>query len=182
MCKHKPKRLREFEPILKANGYHEIRSRGSHFVYGNGKNQITVNKDLNKMVQLRLIKENNLVEVKYSMWQHIEFADGSNPYISKTEKDFKRMSEQYLLIPISENFWKATDRVFYKVVGFPDKDKRATFDRDYKSKAGAMNVIRKAIKEKKFEYIVLRKEIEDLRNDEHFDISVSTPIKTWNLV
>lgn len=64
MCKHKPKNLREFEPILKANGYHEIRSRGSHFIYGNGKNQITVNKDLNKMVQLRLIKENNLVEVK----------------------------------------------------------------------------------------------------------------------
>ena len=61
MCKRKPKNLREFEPILKANGYREIRSRGSHFMYGNGKNHITVNKDLNKMVQLPLIKENNLV-------------------------------------------------------------------------------------------------------------------------
>ena len=61
MCKRKPKNLREFEQILKANGYREIRSRGSHFMYGNGKNHITVNKDLNKMVQLRLIKENNLV-------------------------------------------------------------------------------------------------------------------------
>lgn len=61
MCKCKPKNLREFEPILKANGYREIRSRGSHFMYGNGKNHITVNKDLNKMVQLRVIKENNLV-------------------------------------------------------------------------------------------------------------------------
>lgn len=61
MCKRKPKNLREFEPILKVNGYREIRSRGSHFMYGNGKNHITVNKDLNKMVQLRLIKENNLV-------------------------------------------------------------------------------------------------------------------------
>ena len=61
MCKRKPKNLREFEPILKANGSREIRSRGSHFMYGNGKNHITVNKDLNKMVQLRLIKENNLV-------------------------------------------------------------------------------------------------------------------------
>lgn len=61
MCKRKPKNLREFEPILKANGYREIRSRGSHFMYGNGKNHITVNKDLNKMVRLRLIKENNLV-------------------------------------------------------------------------------------------------------------------------
>lgn len=64
MCKRKPKNLREFEPILKANGYREIRSRGSHFMYGNGKNHITVNKDLNKMVQLRLIKENNLMEAK----------------------------------------------------------------------------------------------------------------------
>ena len=62
MCQRKTKEMREFEPILKANGYHEIRSRGSHFIYGNGKNQITVNKDLNKMVQLRLIKENKLME------------------------------------------------------------------------------------------------------------------------
>ena len=62
MCKYKSKNLREFEPILKANGYREIRSKGSHFIYGNGKNQITVNKDLNKMVRRRLIKENNLIE------------------------------------------------------------------------------------------------------------------------
>ena len=62
MCKHKPKKLREFEPILKANGYREIRSNGSHFIYSNGTNQITVNKDLNKMVRKRLIKENNLME------------------------------------------------------------------------------------------------------------------------
>ena len=69
---------------------------------------------------------------------------------------------------------RETDKVFYKVVGFPDKDKQATFNRNYKSKAGAMRVIHKAIKENKFECIVLRKG--------HFDISVSTPIKTWNLV
>lgn len=116
------------------------------------------------------------------MYQHIEFIDGSNPYISKTEKDFKWMCEHYVLIPIAENFWKATDRIYYKVVGFADKNKMATFNRNYKSKAGAMRVICKAIKENKFECIVLRKEVEDLRNDEHFDISVSTPIKTWNLV
>lgn len=55
------------------------------------------------------------------MYQHIEFIDGSNPYISKTEKDFKWMCEHYVLIPIAENFWKATDRIYYKVVGFADK-------------------------------------------------------------
>ena len=62
MCKYKSKNLREFEPILKANGYHKIRSFCNHFIYGNCNNQITVNKDLNKMVQLRLIKENKLME------------------------------------------------------------------------------------------------------------------------
>lgn len=33
------------------------------------------------------------------MYQHIEFIDGSNSYISKTEKDFKWMCEHYVLIP-----------------------------------------------------------------------------------
>ena len=69
MCQRKTKQMREFEPILKANGYREIRSNGSHFIYSNGNNQITVNKDLNKMVRKRLIKENNLVESKVRLWQ-----------------------------------------------------------------------------------------------------------------
>ena len=62
------------------------------------------------------------------------------------------------------------------------KGRKKDSNRNYKSKASAMRAIRKAIKENTFECIVLRKEVEDLRNDEHFDISVSTPIKTWNLV
>ena len=62
MCQRKTKEMREFEPILKANGYREIRSNGSHFIYSNGENQITVNIKLNRMVKRRLIKENNLVE------------------------------------------------------------------------------------------------------------------------
>ena len=33
MCQRKTKQMREFEPILKANGYREIRSNGSHFIY-----------------------------------------------------------------------------------------------------------------------------------------------------
>lgn len=62
MCQRKTKQIREFETILKSNGYREIRSNGSHFIYSNGTKQITVNKDLNKMVRKRLIKENNLIE------------------------------------------------------------------------------------------------------------------------
>ena len=81
------------------------------------------------------------------MYQHIEFIDGSNPYISKTEKDFKWMCEHYVLIPIAENFWKVTDRIYYKVVGFADKNKRATCNlleyltqRDIQTKNSGVNV------------------------------------------
>lgn len=57
------------------------------------------------------------------MWQHIEFIDGSNPYICKTEKEFERMKRMYVLENITDNLWKATDRIYYKVVGFTYKDK-----------------------------------------------------------
>lgn len=59
MCK-KPKMIRDFEPLLKSNGYHLSRINGSHFIYSNGDATIAVNKDLNKMVRRRFIKENNL--------------------------------------------------------------------------------------------------------------------------
>ena len=62
MCQRMTKEMRSFVPILINNGYREIRSNGSHFIYSNGTNQTTVNKDLNKMVRRRLIKENNLIE------------------------------------------------------------------------------------------------------------------------
>ena len=55
------KTMREIIPILRDNGYHYLRCRGSHFIFSNGQDSITVNKDLNKMVKRRLIKEHNLV-------------------------------------------------------------------------------------------------------------------------
>ena len=62
----KTKQLREFEPILFKNGYKFVRSKGSHFIYINRTSHkvIAVNKDLNRMVRERLIKENNLMEVQ----------------------------------------------------------------------------------------------------------------------
>ena len=62
MAYRKTKQLREFEPILLRNGYRFARSNGSHFIYMNRitRKTITVNKDLNRMVRERLIKENNL--------------------------------------------------------------------------------------------------------------------------
>ena len=61
--RRQPKAIRSFIKMLTSNGYYKIRSRGSHFIYTNGVNHITVNKDLNKMVRKRLIKENNLIMV-----------------------------------------------------------------------------------------------------------------------
>lgn len=62
MSKRKPKKMREFEPILLRNGFYEVRSKGSHFVYINRTTHkhITINKNLNRMVRERLIKEYNL--------------------------------------------------------------------------------------------------------------------------
>ena len=62
MPERKSKQLREFEPILRKNGYAKARSNGSHFIYINRTTHkhISVNKDLNRMVKERLIKENNL--------------------------------------------------------------------------------------------------------------------------
>ena len=58
----KTKNMREIEPLLKSNGFTYARCNGSHFIYVNrmtGKH-ITINKDLNKEVKSRLIKEFNL--------------------------------------------------------------------------------------------------------------------------
>ena len=38
-------------------------------------------------------------------WKHIQFANGSNPYICKTQKEFDRMRRKYALQKISEGFW-----------------------------------------------------------------------------
>lgn len=66
MAYRRTKQLREFEPILYRNGYRFARYKGSHFIYMNRTSHkiITVNKDLNRMVRERLIKENKLVEVQ----------------------------------------------------------------------------------------------------------------------
>lgn len=56
------KEMREFVPILRKNGYIKARSSGSHFIYINRTTHkhISVNKNLNRMVRERLIKENDL--------------------------------------------------------------------------------------------------------------------------
>lgn len=56
------KEMREFVPILVQNGYHKVRSNGSHWIYVNSQTHqhISVNVKLNRMVKVRLIKENNL--------------------------------------------------------------------------------------------------------------------------
>lgn len=62
MSERMTKEMREFDPILRKNGFTKARCKGSHFTYINRvtHKKITINKDLNKMVRERLVKENNL--------------------------------------------------------------------------------------------------------------------------
>ena len=110
--------------------------------------------------------------MKHFTWQLISFVDGSNPYICKTEKEFKRIKSKYVLKQIGDNCWQATDSISYSVVGFADRNKMANFHREYKTKQGAMRVVRK-LRDNNYQSVVLRKEIRYLKNNEHLDISVS---------
>lgn len=55
------KAIREMQTVLKDNGYKYVRCRGSHFIYSDGVNTIAVNKDLNRMVAKRLVKQYHLI-------------------------------------------------------------------------------------------------------------------------
>ena len=52
---------KEFQKILINNGFSFDRCRGDHMIYkrGNGET-VTINKNINKMVARRLLKEHNL--------------------------------------------------------------------------------------------------------------------------
>ena len=116
--------------------------------------------------------------MKHFTWQLISFVDGSNPYISKTKEDFRWIKSRYVLKKIGDNCWQATDSISYSVVGFADRNKMANFHKEYKTKQGAMRVVRK-LRDNNYESVVLRKEIRDLRNNEHFDISVSEVLNVY---
>ena len=45
--------------------------------------------------------------MKNFKWQHIQFEDGSNPYICTTEKEFERIQKKYELRKIKDGFWLA---------------------------------------------------------------------------
>ncbi len=43
-------------------------------------------------------------------WQHIQFADGSNPYICTSERRFKEIQMNYRLEFIKDGFWVAHNK------------------------------------------------------------------------
>lgn len=53
-------------------------------------------------------------------WQHIEFADHSNPYVSMTQDDFNWMQEHYDLVSVAPDMWKAVGKYQFYV----DNDKK----------------------------------------------------------
>ena len=63
MMHAKPYTKKDFEKLLINNGFSLQRVKGSHFIYKNGTDLISVPKNLNKMISRRLIKEYHLAEV-----------------------------------------------------------------------------------------------------------------------
>ena len=59
----KPYTKKDFEKLLINNGFSLQRVKGSHFIYKNGTDLISVPKNLNKMISRRLVKEYHLAEV-----------------------------------------------------------------------------------------------------------------------
>lgn len=55
---------KKMKKILLSNGFKFVRSKGSHFIYSDGRNTISINKDLNCMVARRLLKQYNLEYAK----------------------------------------------------------------------------------------------------------------------
>ena len=51
---------KEMQQILEGNGFRLSRQSGDHFIYTDGNRTVSINYRINKMVALRLIKENNL--------------------------------------------------------------------------------------------------------------------------
>lgn len=51
---------REFHRILLDNGFELVRTRGSHYVFKRGEEEIVTNKDPNKMMIRRMLKTHNL--------------------------------------------------------------------------------------------------------------------------
>lgn len=54
--------LQSFRRLLSKNGYIYDHCTGSHFVYKKGSRSLVINKDVNRMVARRLIKEYGLEE------------------------------------------------------------------------------------------------------------------------
>ena len=56
---------REFDKVLRQNGFHYVRNSGSHSIYINGRGRhISVPPSMNMCVIRRLIRENNLIVPK----------------------------------------------------------------------------------------------------------------------
>ena len=56
--------IRQFQKLLRANGYEVVRNSGGHRIWSNGTRHLSINAEKpNKLVMKRLIKEYDLKEV-----------------------------------------------------------------------------------------------------------------------
>ena len=67
----------------------------------------------------------------------------------------------------------------YLVIGFEDKDKMATLDKEFKTEAEARTFINEEMAKKNFEIMVLREEEKYIHNNDNLDISTSKVIEKF---
>ena len=67
----------------------------------------------------------------------------------------------------------------YLVIGFEDKDKMATLDKEFKTETEAREFIGKAMENKSFEVMILREEEKYIYNNDNLHISTSSVIEKF---
>ena len=67
----------------------------------------------------------------------------------------------------------------YLVIGFEDKDKMATLDKEFKTEAEARNFINAEMENKSFEVMILREEEKYIHNNDNLHISTSSVIEKF---
>ena len=69
----------------------------------------------------------------------------------------------------------------YLVVGFEDKTKMATLDKEFETESEARNFIDEAMKSKNYEVMILREEEKYIGNNDNLHISTSGVIGKFEL-
>lgn len=102
------------------------------------------------------------MENTYFPWQHIKFKDGRPAYVCKTENDFRRIKEHFVLEEFKykntwlPNFWLAIASRVYVVYGYNRSSSgKPVYKKDYETRSGAQRGADSAVYKWRFPKIVI---------------------------